>query len=304
MTTNTTEPVVLDGVAKSYGPVRAVAGIDLAVAAGGVVALLGPNGAGKSTTIAMLLGLTEPDSGRAALFGGPPERAVRAGRVGAMPQDGRLIGGVSVRELVAFARGAYARAGRDVPPLDELLETARLTGVAGRRADRLSGGQAQRVRFALAVAGNPDLLVLDEPSAGLDAEARRDLWAAVRGCAARGATVLFSTHYLAEADEFADRIVVVDRGRVVADGTSTAIKARVPARTVSLDLGDTPPAALDALPGVVGGEVRGGRAELHTTDSDATVRALADAGLLRGLEVRGASLEEAFLTLTADGGAR
>ncbi|CNF42613.1 multidrug ABC transporter ATPase [Mycobacterium tuberculosis] len=300
MEVRTADPaVVFSGAAKNYGAVRAVDGLDLSLGRGTSVALLGPNGAGKSTTIAMLLGLVPPDAGTVRVLGTAPRRAVRDGRVGAMPQSGRLIGGVTVRELLAFVRRSYAaRArGRAVPAPAETLEIAHLTDLAGRRADRLSGGQAQRVRFAIAVAGAPDLLVLDEPTTGLDIEARRELWASVRSYAELGRTVLFSTHYLEEADDYADRIVVIDRGRVIADGTSEAIKRRVPGRTVGFDL-DGPAAALDGLPGVVGSEVRGDRALLHTTDSDATVLALAEAGMVRNLEVTGAGLEEAFLALT------
>ncbi|MEV4254830.1 ABC transporter ATP-binding protein, partial [Spirillospora sp. NPDC049652] len=229
--------------------------------------------------------------------GGTPERAVRAGRVGAMPQTGRLIGGVTVRELVGFVQRAHAAAAPGpVSSLDELMAVARISDLGGRRADALSGGQAQRVRFAMAVAGAPDLIVLDEPTAALDIESRRELWAAIGACAGRGATVLFSTHYLEEADAEADRIVVVDRGRVVADGTSEEIKRRVPGRTVSVDAA----APLDpaGLPGVVSSELDGRRLRLHTTDADATVLALAAAGAVRDLEVTGASLEQAFLTLT------
>ncbi|HEU5023814.1 MAG TPA: ABC transporter ATP-binding protein [Spirillospora sp.] len=314
-TTETASAAEFAGVTKSYGTVRAVDGLDLRLDRGTSVALLGPNGAGKSTAIGMLLGLLPPDSGTVALLGTTPEQAVRAGRVGAMPQSGRLIGGVTVRELLGFVRLAYARKAKaigrtcTVPGLDELMEAARIAELAGRKADRLSGGQAQRVRFAIAMAGAPDLIVLDEPTTGLDIEARRELWAAVRGYAEKGGTVLFSTHYLEEADDHADRIVVLDRGRVVADGTSESIKRRVPGRTVSFDLAGLAP-SLDVLPGVVSSEVSGGRARLHTTDSDATVLALADAGCVRNLEVTGARLEEAFLTLThgravrAEGGAR
>ncbi|MCP2335601.1 ABC transporter ATP-binding protein [Actinomadura rupiterrae] len=293
------DAVELHGVTKSFGAVRAVDGIDLRLARGRTVALLGPNGAGKSTVISMMLGLRAPDAGTVRVLGGTPERAVRAGRIGAMPQTGRLIGGVTVRELVGFVQRAHAAVARGpVPSLDDLLGVARISDLAGRRADALSGGQAQRVRFAMAVAGSPDLIVLDEPTAALDIESRRELWAAIRTCADRGATVLFSTHYLEEADAEADRIVVVDRGRVVADGTSEEIKRRVPGRTVSVDAPTSLDADLSALPGVVSSEVDARRVRLHTTDSDATVLALAAAGAVRNLEVSGASLEEAFLSLT------
>jgi ABC-2 type transport system ATP-binding protein len=292
----THDAVTFTGVTKDFGAVRAVDGLTLAIPRGQTVALLGPNGAGKSTSLSMLLGLLAPGTGAVRLFGADPERAVRAGRVGAMPQAGRLIPRVGVRELVNFVRGTYP----SPPPLAGILETARITDLAGRRVDTLSGGQAQRVRFALALAGDPDLIVLDEPTAALDVESRRELWESIRVFAGRGRTVLFSTHYLEEADDHADRIVVMGRGRLVADGTPAEIKQRVCGRTVSVDTA-RPLAELAALPGVVAVEVRADRARLSTTDSDATVLALARTGAVRNLEVTGADLEEAFLILTAGG---
>ncbi|MET8162561.1 ABC transporter ATP-binding protein [Sphaerisporangium sp. NPDC005289] len=290
--------VSLEEVTKSFGAVRAVDGLSLDIPQGQTLALLGPNGAGKSTTIGMLLGLTVPDAGRVRVFGGAPGAAVRAGRMGAMPQEGGLIARVTVRELVAFVAGAYA-----APlPVADVLATARLTDLAGRRVDKLSGGQAQRVRFALALAGDPDLIVLDEPTAALDVEARREFWDGMRRYAARGKTILFSTHYLEEADEHADRIVVIDRGRVVADGTSREIKRVAALTTVSLSV-DGETSWLGRLPGVSMVEIRGRRAHLRTTDSDATVMALAEARAVRDLEVSPADLEDAFVALTGRGAA-
>ncbi|MET9885542.1 ABC transporter ATP-binding protein [Streptomyces sp. NPDC006430] len=280
--------------AKSYGPVQAVAGIDLDVRRGETVALLGRNGAGKSTTISLLLGLEEPDAGSVRLFGREPGQAVRAGRVGAMLQEGRAVPRITVRELVAFVARTYP-----APlPVAEALELAGLTALAGRRIDRLSGGQAQRVRFAVALAGNPELIVLDEPTAALDVEARRAFWESVRGHAGRGNAVLFSTHYLEEADAHADRIVVVDRGRIVADGTGEQLRRAAGGSLVSIDLAGRSTAGLGDLPGVVAVEVRGDRARLRTQDPDATVVALARCGAVRGIEVTAPSLDEAFLTLT------
>ncbi|MFD5395038.1 ABC transporter ATP-binding protein [Streptomyces sp. NPDC127097] len=287
--------VGFSGVTRSYGAVRAVDGLDLEIAAGGTVALLGRNGAGKSTTLNMLLGLLPPSTGTVRLFGGTPESAVRAGRVGAMLQDGKAIPRVTVRELITFVAATYPH------PMDvtEALELAGLDGFGGRRVDRLSGGQAQRVRFAVALAGNPELLVLDEPTAALDVEARRAFWRSMRAYARRGHTVLFSTHYLEEADAHADRIVVIDRGRVVADGSGDAIKRRAGGSQVSFDLAGAATGPLSGLPGVSAVEVRGDRARLRTADSDATVLALAGLGLVRGLQVTPASLEDAFLALTS-----
>ncbi|MFG1806341.1 ATP-binding cassette domain-containing protein [Streptomyces sp. NPDC049040] len=290
-----TGAVHFGAVHKSFGSVEAVAGLDLEIARGETLALLGRNGAGKSTTIALLLGLDRPDSGEVRLFSGTPQEAVRAGRVGAMLQVGQPIPRTTVRELVGFVASTYPHP----MPVREALDLAGIGELAGRRVDRLSGGQAQRLRFALAVAGGPELLVLDEPTAALDVEARRAFWRSMRSYAARGNTVLFSTHYLEEADDNADRIVVIDQGRKVADGTGEAIKRRVGATLVSFDLAGEATEGLRALPGVIAMEVRGDRAVLRSADSDATVVALARAGRVRRLAVAPASLEDAFLTLTA-----
>ncbi|SOE27333.1 ABC-2 type transport system ATP-binding protein [Streptomyces sp. OK228] len=283
------------GAVKAFGAVRAVDGVDLEIGRGETVALLGRNGAGKSTTISLLLGLNEPDEGTVALFGGAPEAAVRAGRVGAMLQETRPVPRVTVRELVSFVAGRYP-----APlPVADALELAGIGDLAGRRVDRLSGGQAQRVRFAVALAGNPDLIVLDEPTAALDVEARRAFWDSMRSYARRGHTVLFSTHYLEEADAHADRILVIDHGRLVADGTGEQLKRSVGGNLVSFDLAGRGTEGLTLLPGVVSVEVRGDRALLRTDDSDATVLALAGLGAIRGLEVVPASLDDAFMVLTS-----
>lgn len=283
------------GAVKAFGTVRAVDGVDLEIGRGETVALLGRNGAGKSTTISLLLGLNEPDEGTVALFGGPPEAAVRAGRVGAMLQETRPVPRVTVRELVSFVAGRYP-----APlPVADALELAGIADLAGRRVDRLSGGQAQRVRFAMALAGNPDLIVLDEPTAALDVEARRAFWDSMRSYARRGHTVLFSTHYLEEADAHADRILVIDHGRLVADGTGEQLKRSVGGNLVSFELAGRGTEGLTLLPGVVSVEVRGDRALLRTDDSDATVLALAELGAIRGLEVAPASLDDAFMALTS-----
>ncbi|MET7384872.1 ABC transporter ATP-binding protein [Streptomyces sp. NPDC005529] len=294
-TTRTPPAVSFTGAVKTFGAVRAVAGIDLDVARGETVALLGRNGAGKSTAISLLLGLNEPDGGSVALFGGRPEESVRAGRVGAMLQDTRPVSRVTVRELVSFVAGRY-------PAPLPVTETLRLAGVeelAGRRVDRLSGGQAQRVRFALALAGDPALIVLDEPTAALDVEARHAFWESMRAYALRGHTVLFSTHYLEEADAHADRIVVLDRGRIVADGTGEELRRSAGGGLVAFDLAGRGSEGLALLPGVMAVEVRGDRARLRTDDPDATVIALAALGAIRGLEVAPASLDDAFLALTS-----
>ncbi|WBO66647.1 ABC transporter ATP-binding protein [Streptomyces camelliae] len=289
--------VSFTGAVRTYGAVRAVDGVDLDIAPGETVALLGRNGAGKSTTIGLLLGLYEPDAGAVELFGAPPERSVRAGRVGAMLQDARPVPRVTVGELVTFVASRYPAP----MPVARALELAGIAGLAGRRVDRLSGGQVQRVRFALALAGDPALLVLDEPTAALDVEARHAFWDSMRAYARRGHTVLFSTHYLEEADAHADRIVILDRGRIVADGTGEDLRRAAGGNLVGIDLAGRDPDSLALLPGVRSVDVQDGRALLRTDDSDATVIALAELGAIRGLEVTPASLDDSFLALTAAG---
>ncbi|MEV5975976.1 ABC transporter ATP-binding protein [Streptomyces sp. NPDC052114] len=280
---------------KTFGPVRAVDGVDLEIRRGETVALLGRNGAGKSTTLSLLLGLDTPDEGTVRLFGQEPERAVAAGRVGAMLQESRQVPRVTVRELVSFVAQTYP----EPMPVERALELAGIAALAGRRVDRLSGGQAQRVRFAVALVGAPALLVLDEPTAALDVEARQAFWASMRSYARRGHSVLFSTHYLEEADAHADRILVIDRGRIVADGTGDELRRAAGGSLVSFDLAARGTDGLTTLPGVLSLEVRGDRARLRTEDSDATVLALASLGAVRGLEVAPASLDDAFLALTS-----
>ncbi|MGW0520340.1 ABC transporter ATP-binding protein [Crossiella sp. NPDC003009] len=289
------EAVQLTAVTKAYGPVRAVNGVDLTVPTGQTVALLGPNGAGKSTTINLMLGLLVPDSGQVRLFGGTPESAIRAGRVGVLPQDAKLIPRVTVGELVDFVRRSYP----SPLPLAEVLGLAGLTDLAARKADALSGGQARRVQFALAMAGDPELVVLDEPTTALDVEHRREFWSYLRAFAARGRTVLFSSHYLEEVQENADRVVVISAGRTLADATPAELRRQVGGTTVSLDPRGLNPVQLHRLPGVLSVAMRGGRAHLSCADSDATVRGLAELGAIHELEVTGAGLEEAFMALTA-----
>jgi ABC-2 type transport system ATP-binding protein len=293
--------IVLSGLSKSYGAVRAVQDVDLAIAPGETVALLGPNGAGKSTTIDLMLGLARPDAGTITVFGQPPADAVRAGRVGGMLQTGSPVQYLSVRELIAMVASLYPRP----LPVDEALRITGTADIAPRRTTKLSGGQAQRVRFAMALVANPDLLVLDEPTASLDVESRHDFWTVMRGVAERGKTVLFATHYLEEADTYADRIVMMARGRVVADGPSTEIKARAGERTILATLPGADLAALAAIPGVTSAQRRGDAVVLACGDSDAVLRELlARHPAARDIEVRNAGLEEAFLELTTEGTGR
>ena len=297
----TTDGIALSGLEKSFrgpaGPVHAVAGVDVGIARGETVALLGPNGAGKSTTIDMVLGLQRPDSGRVEVFGRPPADAVREGMVGAMLQTGYLIRDLSVRELVAMMASLYPRP----LPVDDAIELAGLGEIAGRITQKLSGGETQRVRFALALASNPELLVLDEPTVAMDVETRRHFWSSMREFASGGKTVLFATHYLDEADANADRIVLMAQGRVVVDGPPTEIKARVGTRTIRCTLPGVPLEELERLPGVATAVRHGDSIALSCTSSDEAVRALlAQYGEARDLEITGAGLEEAFLELTKD----
>ncbi|MEU7559086.1 ABC transporter ATP-binding protein [Streptomyces eurythermus] len=294
----TTTPVVgFDQVTKTYGSVRAVDGLSLRLNPGETVALLGPNGAGKSTTLDLLLGLKQPDSGSVALFGTSPREAIVAGRVGAMLQSGGLTDGVTVAELVKLACALHPRP----YPVADVLARAGLTPIADRKADKLSGGQAQRVRFALATAGDSDLIILDEPTTGMDVSARQAFWATMREQADQGRTVLFATHYLEEADAIADRVLVLHRGRLLADGTAAEIKARAGARRISFDLaGGIDESALGALPSVTRIDVSGQTVRIQSADADATVHALYGLGLYpRNLEVAGLGLEQAFVAITA-----
>lgn len=287
--------VRVDAVTRRFGPVLAVDNLSLTVEPGQTLALLGPNGAGKTTTISMLLGLSAPDAGSIEVFGAAPgSPAARAG-VGAMLQDGGMMPGVLVGELLAMVRSLYAA------PLahDEVVEVAQLRGLEKRRVDRLSGGQSQRLRLATALIGDPRLLILDEPTAAMDVETRRGFWHAMEGFTARGRTILFSTHYLEEADVAADRIVMMARGRVVADGTPQAIKDSVGLRVIRFSTIHPGITGLDALPGSVSATQHGNRVELRCNDSDSALRALiATRPDAHDIEVAGIALEDAFITIT------
>ncbi|MEH1014255.1 ABC transporter ATP-binding protein [Micromonospora sp. CPCC 206060] len=285
----------LTGLTKRYGDVLAVAGIDLTIPAGQVVALLGPNGAGKSTTVDMLLGLTRPDAGEVRVYGDTPRGAVVKGRIGAMLQDAHLLEDSTVFETVHMIASLHHRP----LPVMEALRLAGVADLAQRRCTKLSGGQKQRVRFAIALVSNPDLLVLDEPTAAMDVSARRAFWDSMREFTTRGKTVLFATHYLAEAEEFADRVVFMRSGQISADGSVAEIKALVSNRIIKTCLPGADPQALAALPGVASVDIRADLVELACSDSDAAIRALtARHPEARDIEIRAAGLEEAFLALT------
>jgi ABC-2 type transport system ATP-binding protein len=264
---------------------------------GETVALLGPNGAGKSTTIDMMLGLLAPDDGAVSLFGRSPADAVAAGAVGAMLQTGSLIRDLSVRELVTMMASLYPK------PLavEEVLELTGASEFASQRTQKLSGGQTQRVRSAVALVSNPQLLVLDEPTVAMDVEGRHAFWHTMREFATRGKTIVFATHYLEEADAYADRAVLMARGRVVADGPTNEIKAMVGTRTIRATLPGVELDALAGLAGVSSADRRGEAVVLTCADSDQAIRALLAAYPgARDIEIIAAGLEEAFLTLTGD----
>ncbi|MGH3733199.1 MAG: ATP-binding cassette domain-containing protein [Acidimicrobiales bacterium] len=300
MTTAECTGIQLTKLTKSYGDVKAVRGIDLSISPGQTLALLGPNGAGKTTTIDMMLGLIRPDAGSVSLFGSTPTEAVDAGVISGMLQTGQLPHYLSVRELVRMVASLYPH------PLDveDVLRQTGIFEIADRQTTKLSGGQTQRVRMAIALVADPEMLVLDEPTAALDVEGRRDFWESIRAVAARGKTIIFATHYLEEADSYADRIVLMARGQIVADGPPTEIKARVGGRTIRATLPGVEASSLVTLPGVASAEIRGEAFVLKTSDansSDTALRALlTQYPQARDVEVRGAGLEEAFLDLTGD----
>src|SRR6478672_1548639 len=284
--------VRLAGLVKSFGSVRAVRGIDLSVRPGEIVAFLGPNGAGKTTTIDLMLGLSRPDSGTAEVYGMDPQAAVRHGLVSAVMQSGGLLRDLTVEETLRLTASLFA----DTRPVAEVLARAGISDIAGRRVVKCSGGQQQRLRFAMALLPDPELLVLDEPTTGMDVTGRRDFWGAIREDAEQGRTVLFATHYLEEADAYADRIVLVSHGLVVADGTAAQVKALVSGRTIRATLPGANPVALRALPGVESVELRGDSVVISSTDSDAVARHLLTTTDARDIEITSRGLEDAFIS--------
>ena len=286
----------LESVSKNYGEVRALKLVDFQLRAGEVLALLGPNGAGKTTAVKLLLGLLQPNSGKVRVLGGDPTNPENRMRTGAMLQVGRVPETLRVREHIDLFSSYYL----NPMPVSQVLAASGLTQLSDRKFGELSGGQRQRVLFALALCGDPDLLFLDEPTVGLDVEARRLLWEEIRQLVRRGKTVLLTTHYLQEADALADRVAVINQGEIIAEGTPAQIKAQTAGKRIrcitrlSLE-------ALQQIPGVT--EVKADReaVELHTGKAEQVVRELLSRDTsLAGLEVTAAGLEEAFLALTQD----
>lgn len=283
----------LEGVSKNYGDVRALRNLTFTVGPSQVIALLGPNGAGKTTALKLLLGLIQPNSGKARVFGADPTNPQSRMRTGAMLQVGRVPETLRVREHIDLFSSYYTKP----LPSHEVLAMAGLEKLADRKFGDLSGGQRQRTLFALAICGDPDLLFLDEPTVGLDVEARRALWDGIRQLVERGKSVLLTTHYLQEADALADRIAVINQGSIIAEGTPAEVKAQTSGKLIrcvtSLDL-----TALLRIPGVIEAKQDREAVEIKAREAEPVVRVLlARDPALSGLEIRAAGLEEAFLAL-------
>lgn len=299
MATNMATPAVeLQHVSKNYGSVQALKDVSLTVERGEVVAVLGPNGAGKSTSIALMLGMRRVSSGSVALFGENPRLANHRKRVGVMLQESGVPETLKVRELVEL----FGRFHDNPMVTQEAIKMAGLEEKANSRLGRLSGGQKQRVYFALALVGNPDVLFLDEPTTGLDVEARRNFWDQINGQIDQGKTVILTTHNLEEADALARRIVVINEGQIIADGTPDEIKGHVGGKHVRFRASNITGEALRVLAAGDFKQLPGNKFEVYTKEPEALLASLFRQGAeLSDLEVVGAGLEEAFLSLTGNG---
>ena len=291
-----TVAVHLRDVHKSFGSVKAVRGVDLTIRSGEVLAFLGPNGAGKTSTIDLVLGLAQPTSGDVKVYGMAPRRAITKGLVSAVMQNGGLLKDFTVRETVLYTSKLFAAS----RPVGEVLERAGIAGIADRLVGKCSGGEQQRLRFAMALLPDPELLLLDEPTQGMDVEGRREFWQAIRDDAARGRTIVFATHYLEEADAYADRVVFMSQGRLVADGTAAEVKALASGRTIRATLPSADEASLRAMSGVDDVEIRGDTVLIHSGDSDAVAQQLLNETVAQDLEISSRGLEDAFIALTSD----
>jgi len=270
--------------------------VNLQLTSGEIVAILGPNGAGKTSTIDIILGLSQADAGQVTVYGMEPRQAISRGLVSAVMQTGGLLRDLTVAETLEYMASLFASS----QDLGTVLRQAGITDIADRRVGKCSGGEQQRLRFALALLSNPELLILDEPTTGMDVEGRRGFWATIRKDAEQGRTVLFATHYLEEADDYADRIVLLRHGQIVADGTSAEIKAMSVGRTVRATLPGATEALLANMPGAETVEVRGETVFVQSTDSDATARYLLTQTAARDLEITARGIEDAFIALTGD----
>jgi ABC-2 type transport system ATP-binding protein len=288
--------IELKDVRKHFGKVQAVRGMDASIDSGEIVAILGPNGAGKTSTIDIILGLSQQTSGQVSVFGLHPRQAVTRGLVSAVMQTGGLLKDLTVLETVQYTASLFAQR----KPAAEVLERAGITKIADRRVGKCSGGEQQRLRFAMALVSDPELLVLDEPTTGMDVEGRRSFWASIRKDAEQGRTVLFATHYLEEADAYADRIILMRHGQKIADGTASEIKAMSAGRTVRATLPEADEAELRGIDGAESVEIRGHTVLIHSNDSDAVARYLLTRTSARDLEITARGIEDAFLALTGD----
>jgi ABC-2 type transport system ATP-binding protein len=289
-----TEVAGLENVTKTYGDVQALQNVSLKIRAGEVLALLGPNGAGKTTAISLLLGLIRPTKGEVKLFGNDPQSLASRSRVGVMLQISGVPETLKVREHITLYSSYYPQP----LSLQETLESSGLIGLENRLYGKLSGGQKQRLHLALAICGNPDLIFLDEPTTGLDVASRRALWEQVRSLIGKGRTVVLTTHYLEEADALADRIMVINKGQVIAEGSPSEIKAKTAGQKIRA-VTSLPVAAIEQLPGVSSVRQEGASVEVLASKAEPVVLSLLQQDkTLSGLEVSSAGLEDAFLALT------
>ncbi|HJX80080.1 ABC transporter ATP-binding protein [Glutamicibacter sp.] len=297
-----TEAVSLTGLTKTFSTprtkVQAVKGIDLQIPTGQIVAFLGPNGAGKTTTIDMILGLTQPTAGAAKILGLDPPQAVSSGRVSAVLQTGGLLRDMTVKETVTVIASMHGKPDR----INEVMERTGLTRIAKRRVGKCSGGEQQRIKFALALLPDPDVLILDEPTAGMDVMARREFWSTMRSEATQGRTVIFATHYLEEAQNFAERTILMSQGKIVADGATAELRQLISGRTLSAsfpseDQGEQA-ATFDQSVQIT--ERNGSRFAFQCQNSDRFAAALLGEYQAYDLEISSPSLEDAFIQLTKD----
>ena len=295
-----TPAIELAGVSKTFNarsgnPVHALRDVSLTVQPGEIIALLGTNGAGKTTLVDIILGLTTPTSGTVSVMGQTPKQAVYNQHIGALMQTGGLLNDLTVKDTLKMIAATFPQH----LPLDEVVAQANLEPIYKRRIGKCSGGEQQRIRFALAILGDPDILILDEPTAGMDAGARHRFWDSMKHQAQQGRTIIFATHYLEEADQFAQRIVLVNKGEIIADGTTDELRSMNSHRTVTAEFPGGIP-ELPELPGVESYETNGNRVQITAQDSDAVARYLLTETDARNLRIVSHSLEDTFLSLTQD----
>lgn len=288
--------VQLREIYKRFRNVQAIDGVTLAIKPGEVVALLGPNGAGKTSTIDVVLGLSKPDSGMVSVFGLTPIQAIRRGLVSAVMQNGGLLKDLTVAETVQYASKLFVT----TRPVREVMERAGITEIASRLVAKCSGGEQQRLRFAMALLSDPELIILDEPTQGMDVEGRHKFWQAIRDDASLGRTILFATHYLQEADSYADRVVLMRKGKVVADGTAVEIKSMTKGKVVRAHLPDAEISVINQINGVKEVMAQGEAITINCSESDLVARYLLTQTNAKDLEISSVGLEEAFLALTGD----